>query len=610
MYQETVSTNKEKILFVSHKEKQCGIYQYGINVINALKKSQRYSFVYVECSSSDELFNAVAIFDPAAIIYNYNPTTMPWISDETRNKIKIPQIGTIHEVNPKVAEGANRELFDYHITPDPTLVTNNPIVFKTGRLIPDYQNNYSLPSIPTIGSFGFATPDKGFEKLVLAVQEEFDEALIRLHIPYGDFAFADEKALVERCKKLILKPKIQLIATHNFLNNEELLNFLAQNTINVFLYGVGKDRGISSVTDYALAVGRPLAISNSNMFRHITNHKSFEAEISAFLENIDVEKIEELEEPKKFLTKARLYLKKKFYSLKYKAKLEKQWLWLKKITTLKQIIDRGGAPFERFRAEWSESNFVMDYERILDQILDKLPSGDISHSSHLLENEKILSTGVANVKTFNRILDNSAREHYREAIKHLSEFAPDTFARKIPEANIQQAFVLDTVLKLSCLFDKPKVLCIGSYEDTAADSLKKLGCQMEEVDPVINYDLSTFFHKESTAKESYDIIFSTSVLEHIRNDELFMTQIVQLLAPKGLVVLTFDFDDRYQIGDPIPPEDYRLYTQQDLRNRIFPLLQGCSLVGEPQWSCPNPDFVYAGKYKYTFATLVFQKSLG
>jgi hypothetical protein len=87
----------------------------------------------------------------------------------------------------------------------------------------------------------------------------------------------------------------------------------------------------------------------------------------------------------------------------------------------------------------------------------------------------------ANVKTFNRILDNSAREHYREAIEHLSEFAPDTLTRKIPEANIQQAFVLDTVLKLSCLFDKPKVLCIGSYEDTAADSLKKLGCQMEEV---------------------------------------------------------------------------------------------------------------------------------
>jgi hypothetical protein len=31
-------------------------------------------------------------------------------------------------------------------------------------------------------------------------------------------------------------------------------------------------------------------------------------------------------------------------------------------------------------------------------------------------------------------------------------------------------------------------------------------------------------------------------------------------------------------------------------------------VDEPQWDCPNPDFVYAGKYRYTFATLVFQKN--
>ena len=116
MYQETVSTNKEKILFVSHREKQCGIYQYGINIINTLKKSQRYSFVYVECSSRDELFNAVAIFDPRAIIYNYNPTTMPWISEETRNKIKVPQIGTIHEVNPKVANESNSKYHHFFVS--------------------------------------------------------------------------------------------------------------------------------------------------------------------------------------------------------------------------------------------------------------------------------------------------------------------------------------------------------------------------------------------------------------------------------------------------------------------------------------------------------------
>jgi hypothetical protein len=152
------------------------------------------------------------------------------------------------------------------------------------------------------------------------------------------------------------------------------------------------------------------------------------------------------------------------------------------------------------------------------------------------------------------------------------------------------------------------MLCIGSFEDTAAISLKKLNYKIEEVDPVINYDLSTFFHNNSTVKESYNVIFSTSVLEHIRNDELFITQIVELLDVGGVAILTFDYDDRYQFGDSIPLEDYRLYTQKDLRERILPLLVGCSLVDEPNWECLNPDFIYVDKYNYTFATLVFQKN--
>ena len=61
------------------------------------------------------------------------------------------------------------------------------MVFKTGRLIPEYHNTFRLPQITTIGSFGFGTPNKGFEKLVSKVLGEFDEAVIRLNIPYADF---------------------------------------------------------------------------------------------------------------------------------------------------------------------------------------------------------------------------------------------------------------------------------------------------------------------------------------------------------------------------------------------------------------------------------------
>jgi len=47
------------------------------------------------------------------------------------------------------------------------------------------------------------------------------------------------------------------------------VDFLAQNTINLFVYTEEKGRGVSSVIDYAVAAGRPFGVSDSKMFRHL-----------------------------------------------------------------------------------------------------------------------------------------------------------------------------------------------------------------------------------------------------------------------------------------------------------------------------------------------------
>ncbi len=120
--------------------------------------------------------------------------------------------------------------------------------------------------------------------------------------------------------------------------------------------------------------------------------------------------------------------------------------------------------------------------------------------------------------------------------------------------------------------------------------------------------MNVFFHKPTTIRNSYDIIFSTSVIEHVRDDELFITQIAELLAPGGTAVLTCDYNDQYKPGDRIPQEDFILYTQRDFKERFMPLLKNCSLVDAPNWDCPNPDFLYAG-CRYTFAGFVFRKRI-
>lgn len=544
------------VLIVSHAEKRCGIHEYGLNIAKALSFSSRYAFAYAECSNAEELEKVVEQSNPSVIIYNYYHLTMPWLTPQVTSEYEAIQLGIMHEVTQEQADSADQTLFDYHLCPDPTLIDSNPLIFKTKRLIPEYVNSAKLPKVTTIGSFGFGFADKGFERLIETVQDEFEQAKININMPFNDIVDKDGKIYAlktaQRCRAIVRKPGIKLSITHHFWEKERLLDFLAGNTVNVFFYETHKDRGLSSCIEHALAVQRPLAITRSGMFRHVLGAKP-----SICIED----------------------------------------------TSLTKIIENGVTPLLPFYKEWSEASFRLDYESILDKVLGK--NGRAVCLDAQAEENRI--DNVLNVGSFNRILDDSARAQYRRAVEDMFRLVPEMMSRKIQEANIQQGFIFDTVRCFSSHYEKPKILCVGSFEDTAAASLKKIGYSIEEIDPVLNYDLDEFFRKGATLKGSYDIVFSTSVLEHVENDELFLVQISELLAPGGVAILTLDYNDQYVPGDLIPDVDCRFYTQQDLKNRLLPLLKNCELVDEPKWDCVNPDFVYAGRYRYTFASLVFRK---
>ena len=70
----------KRILFVSHKKAQCGVYEFGKSITDVLQHSKNYQFIRVECSSLDELQTAIAENAPAAIIYNYYPSVLPWVA--------------------------------------------------------------------------------------------------------------------------------------------------------------------------------------------------------------------------------------------------------------------------------------------------------------------------------------------------------------------------------------------------------------------------------------------------------------------------------------------------------------------------------------------------
>jgi SAM-dependent methyltransferase len=202
----------------------------------------------------------------------------------------------------------------------------------------------------------------------------------------------------------------------------------------------------------------------------------------------------------------------------------------------------------------------------------------------------------------NTILNDAQRELHKESIDELSALCPATIARKIPRANVQQAFVLSQVKKLGTT--QSEMLCVGSFEDTACESLEKLGFNIIAIDPCLNDSLESFFQKNT---KKFDVIFSTSVIEHVENDELFIDQICKLLKPEGYGVLTCDFNNDYTIGSGKPIEDFRLYTKNDLLVRLNDILKrnDCELYGDADYD-HAPDFQY-GPYTYTFATYVFKK---
>ena len=314
-----------RLLLVSHPEQQCGIQQYGREVAAALRGSQRIELGYVECADADG-FRAAAAAGWDAFLYNYYPFTMPWLCSAVIHGFPGAHLGILHEVNQLEADTALGDLFDAHIAPDPTLRTRNPRVFTTGRLVPSWQGQVAPPARTTIGTFGFGVHGKGLARLVLAVQDEFDDAVIRMHLPAN--AFVDARGELARqsvaaCRALIHKPGIELRASHEFKRPEQVLEFLAGNSLNAFCYDHGRDRGISSAIEKALAVDRPIAITRSGMFRHV-----WDAQPSICLED----------------------------------------------RSLRAILHSGTAPLQRYRAAWTGPGLVRDYEAILDAVLAGVPA--------------------------------------------------------------------------------------------------------------------------------------------------------------------------------------------------------------------------------------------
>lgn len=535
---------KARALLVSHRGERCGVWQFGMRLHHALSGAESgLDWQYAECANLDEFHQAADASRPDVVLVNAHPSTLPWAMDGVTHGDALTA-AVFHEASQTSVAALRTWPFDVLLCPDPTFLSRDPRAVPVPRFIPrSLLDVPPPPEIFTIGSFGFGTPGKGFDRLCALVNDQFETARIRINIPPHDnpemVSAESLQAIIESCRAAVTKSGIDLEISHRFFDDAGLLHFLAENTLNAFFYDDEPGRGISSCTDYALSAGRPIAVSRTAMFRHLIG-----ANPSICLED----------------------------------------------RPLLEIARSGTEHLELYRQAYAEAAAGAAWNEAL---LGALASRGTARA-------------VPDRRGYNKLLDDSARGAYIEALNDLAVLAPDILSRKIPRANIQQAFALDAARRLALKFPAPRILAIGSYEDTAVASLKALGYRVDEIDPQVNGTDLEGFYRAKGAGIAYDIVLCVSVLEHVADDENFVRQAAALLSPSGYAIFTVDFSNRYPETGQRPAADHRLYTSRDLTDRLMAVLPGCCLIDRPHWDEGAEDFEYEG-CRYAFATWTFTR---
>ena len=274
------------VAFVTNKNTHCGVHQYGAAAFRVLSKSEKYKYDFVPIHNigvkipghqKNERKQWLQTLECDAIIYNWCPNTMGWLTEEYIDCSSKPQfVITGHEIV-KIMKNIS-----HSFNVNPVSVADQDITPLPRPLLLDHELVYSPPGdVIKVGTFGFGQPAKNFDLLVRYVNDSFpaeQQVELNMHIPNGDFIQGQRRFIPDLIKKCQAEKNnnVVLNITTNFIDSmDEMIVKLNGNDINVYLYNDHTKRNtVSSILDFSLSARKPIAISNSSMFahaRHVTD---------------------------------------------------------------------------------------------------------------------------------------------------------------------------------------------------------------------------------------------------------------------------------------------------------------------------------------------------
>jgi hypothetical protein len=303
-------------LYINTRPAACSIYQAGLMIYQSIQNSNRYTMDYASIDELDKdalhagkiIRNGTDMGTYDAYIFNYHYVTMremEHIRSEEFHKLPGAKYAVIFEMLPddpiigSLQYSVTNDDFTGYIVVDPTMEYADHRFHNFPRPLAKVQvKPYEHKEIPVIGTFGLAGHGRNLANLVRAVNQEFDKAVIRFNFAPGSF-FGDVNGVAKNevlgeCKS-IAKPGVEILLTEHYFSDQELLEWLGQNTLNVFFYARGTS-GLSSACDQAIMSGRPIITSADAAFRHIHEYVPAYPE-TGFVKAIEIgaEKVAEMQ---------------------------------------------------------------------------------------------------------------------------------------------------------------------------------------------------------------------------------------------------------------------------------------------------------------------------
>lgn len=251
----------------------------GQLLANVLQSHPLYNVEIFYTDDKQAAQNKIQEMRPDVTILNFHPGVNPWMENLMLREL-YPDMKNFCIVWDKANQFAEKwnpythPVWQYMLTFEDNAVENEG-VFRINHVLPVHPTvQYEEKSIPVIGWQGFPAPWKGVHRIALQVQHEFDEAIIRLHMPDGFFTHPKNvygPQILQQVNSIITKPGIKVEVSNDWLDEQGIVNWLAQNTVNCYFYDYLDGAGMSGSIDYAIAAKRPIAITKSHQFKTYWN---------------------------------------------------------------------------------------------------------------------------------------------------------------------------------------------------------------------------------------------------------------------------------------------------------------------------------------------------